>query len=235
YPFLFDSEASQEQIIHIWGRIAAHYRNEPVILGYDLLNEPIAHFFDTAHFNPRLEPLYRRITKAIRAVDKNHLLFLGGAQWDSNFRPFGPPFDQKLVYTFHKYWTAPTRDVIQDYLDFRDRYNVPVYCGETGENSDEWVEAFRKTLDENQVGWHFWPYKKMDNTAGIVTFDQPAGYSLVSAFADSSRAGFGEIRNNRPADREAVLKALQGFLENCRFAHCRPNSGYIRALGFREP
>ena len=41
------SDESQEQFIGIWKKIAAHYKDEPVILGYDLLNEPIAtHFVD---------------------------------------------------------------------------------------------------------------------------------------------------------------------------------------------
>jgi len=160
YPFLFDDEESKLQVITIWKNIATHYKNESIILGYDLLNEPIAHYFDSSHFNPLLEPLYKRIVNAIRQTDPNHLIFLGGAQWDSNFAPFGPPFDKKLVYTFHKYWTTPTQNVIQPYVDFANKYQVPIYCGETGENTDEWVMAFRKLLDSNNIGWHFWPYKK---------------------------------------------------------------------------
>ena len=88
---------------YIWQKLAADYANEPSVLGYDLLNEPIAHFFDTPHLNPKIEPLYRKIVTAIRRVDKNHIIFLGGAQWNTNFKVFGPPFDEKLVYTFHKY------------------------------------------------------------------------------------------------------------------------------------
>ena len=200
-------------------------------MGYDLLNEPIAHYFDKDHFNPLLEPLYKRIVKAIREVDTHHLVFLGGAQWDSNFKVFGAPFDSKAVYTFHKYWTATTKDVIQDYIDFRDKYNVPIYCGETGENEDEWILNFRKLLEENNIGWHFWPYKKMDNTKGIVTFKQPDTYNLVSAFADTTRNSFEEIRNMRPKNAGDVQKALEGFLSNCLFPNCTPNAGYINALG----
>src|SRR6266508_5788646 len=59
YPFLFESGESQELTINIWRKIAARYRNEPGMIGYDLLNEPIAHYFDTAALNPMLEPLYR--------------------------------------------------------------------------------------------------------------------------------------------------------------------------------
>jgi endoglucanase len=232
YPFLFESEQSRKQCAAIWKRIAARYKDETIIIGYDLLNEPIAHYFDKEKLNPLLEPLYKQITKAIREVDKNHILFLGGAQWDSNFQPFGAPFDNKLVYTFHKYWTPPTREVIKDYIDFSNKYNVPIYCGETGENDDAWVEAFRKTLDSNNIGWHFWPYKKINNTRGIVTFNKPVYYDSVIAYAGIPKKNFEDIRNHRPANMTEIKKALDGFIENCRFKHCIQNPGYIKALGF---
>jgi hypothetical protein len=109
---------------------------------------------------------------------------------------------------------------------------VPLYCGETGENDDSWVEAFRETLDENNIGWHYWPYKKMDNTKGIITFKIPQYYDQVIQFADTTRKSFEDIRNTRPKNTEEIEAALNGFLENCRFKNCMPNEGYIKALGF---
>src|SRR5665213_385565 len=188
YPFLFKSSSMRQLTADIWKRIAAHYKNETIVMGYDLLNEPIATYFNAAELNPYLEPVYKEIAKAIRTVDKNHILFIGGAQWDSNFKPFGPPFDNKLVYTFHKYWTEPVQKVIQDYIDFRDKNNVPIYCGETGENTDEWVKTFKDLLEKNNIGWHFWPYKKPDNTRGIVTFSAPAGYDKIIEYTEKPRA-----------------------------------------------
>lgn len=236
YPFLFKSPAMQQLTAAIWKKIASHYKNETAILGYDLLNEPIATYFNADEFNPYLEPVYKLITKAIRTVDKNHIIILGGAQWDSNFKCFGAPFDPKLVYQFHKYWTKTTgKEVIQEYIDFRDKYKVPIYCGETGENKDEWCEAFRKTLDENNIGWHYWPYKKMDNTAGIITFDKPARYDTIINYTEKPRADFAAIRKAAPQDRELIKKALYGFINNSRFVNCRPNKGYMEALGFKTP
>ncbi len=235
YPFLFKSKASQQLCINIWHRIAAHYANETTVMGYDLLNEPIATYFKADEFNQYLEPLYKDITKSIRTVDKNHIIILGGAQWDSNFKPFGAPFDSKLIYQFHKYWTDPTQKVIQDYIDFRDKYNVPIYCGETGENKDEWVKDFRITLEKNNIGWHYWPYKKLDNTAGIITFDAPVGYEKVIDYTEKPRATFDQIRKAAPEDREVLIRALWAFIKNSKFENCKPNKGYIEALGFKVP
>ena len=57
YPWLMVSAESQAQYCDIWRRIAEHYRNEPTVLGYDLLNEPIAPYFgdDVAMLNSKLK------------------------------------------------------------------------------------------------------------------------------------------------------------------------------------
>jgi endoglucanase len=230
YPFLFESPESQDLTIRIWEALALRYKDEPAILGYDLLNEPIAHFFDVEYFNPKLEPLYKRMVAAIRKVDPHHVIFLGGAQWNSNFKVFGPPFDPQLAYTFHKYWTAPDQSVIQDYLDYGNKYDVPLYMGESGENTDEWITTFRETLERNGVSWCFWPYKKLDATSSPVSIVRPADWDAIVAYTKAPRSTFEEIRKARPP-REKVAKALADFLENAKFKNCRVNAGYLKALG----
>ncbi len=233
YPFLFENEQSQVLTINIWKKIAGRYKNEPVIMGYDLLNEPIAHYFDASKLNPLLEPLYKKITAAIRTTDKNHLIFLGGAQWDGNFSVFGPPFDDKLVYTFHTYWTEVKQEVIQRFIDFRDKNNVPIYIGETGENKDEWIKGFRELLEKNNIGWHYWPYKKMDAKSCIVQFKQPAGYDSLIVYTQKPKTTFADIRKAAPANRQQIRQALDELLKNCRFENCTPNKGYIEGLGLK--
>ncbi len=232
YPFLFESSESQDLTASLWRKIANRYRNDPIVIGYDLLNEPIAPYFDTAALNQKLEPVYRKIVSAIREVDKNHLVYLGGAQWDSNFKIFGPPFDDKLVYTFHKYWVPVKVEAIQPYLDFRTKYNVPIWMGESGENTDEWIDSFRKLLETNDIGWCFWPYKKLDATSCIVSIKRPEDWDAIIAFADGPRTTFEEVRKHRPP-KEKVEKALSDYLERIKFANCRVNQGYLKALGLR--
>jgi aryl-phospho-beta-D-glucosidase BglC (GH1 family) len=232
YPFLFESSDSQDLTAKIWRKLALRYRNEPTVLGYDLLNEPIAHYFDTASLNPKLEPLYRKIVTEIRKVDRNHIIFLGGAQWDGNFKVFGPPFDDKLAYTFHKYWMEVNQKAIQEYLDFRDKYSVPIWMGESGENTDEWIASFRTLLETHNIGWCFWPYKKLDATSSIVSINLPAEWDAIVAFAEGPRRTFEEIRKNRPPKMK-VQKALSEYLERMKFANCRVNNGYLKALGLQ--
>ena len=232
YPYLFESAESQELTVNIWQKIAMRYRNEPTVIGYDLLNEPIAHYFDAATLNPKLEPLYRKIVTGIRKVDTNHLIFLGGAQWSNNFKVFGPPFDDKLVYTFHKYWMEVNQGAIQEYLDFRDKHNVPVWMGESGENTDEWIAAYRTLLEGNNIGWCFWPYKKLDATSCVASINKPVDWDAIVVFADGPRTTFEEVRKHRPPKVKSQ-KALTEYLEQIKFANCRVNQGYLKALGLK--
>lgn len=233
YPFLFESPEAQELTAKIWGKLALKYANENIVIGYDLLNEPIPHFFDKEHFNPLLEPLYKKLVSEVRKYDRNHICFLGGAQWDSNFEVFGKPFDDKLVYTFHKYWTEPTVDVIKDYISFSEKNNVPIWMGESGENTFEWINSFRKVLEDNNIGWCFWPYKKLDAKSCIMSVSKPEGYDEVIKFAQSDRSSYEKVRTNRPSIQKTKV-TLQRYLENIRFSQCKINQEYLHALGLTE-
>lgn len=234
YPFLFESEKSQQLAALLWQRIAERYRDNTTIIGYDLLNEPIAPYFDTLKLNPLLVPLYKRLTAAIREVDRNHIIIVGGAQWDTNFKIFGMPFDSNLVYTFHKYWSDTTESVIQEYLDFRDMHNVPLWLGESGENNGRWIDSFRRMLERDSIGWCFWPYKKLSSGSCVVSIKTAKGYDEIIRFANSDRTSFDEIRKNRHEMSEAI-KALEDFLDDCKLQNCDVNAEYIKALGLEFP
>lgn len=234
YPWLFESSESQKLFCSIWKRIAEHYAGEPTVLGYDLLNEPIAHFFDNKdELNNYLEPLYMKATKAIREVDKNHIVIWGGSQWNTNFSVFhNPKFDDKMMYECHTYWTDTTQASIQHFLDFREKTNLPMYMGETGENTDEWIEGFRRLLERNRMGWHFWPYKKMLKSSCMVSIKEPKNWDLVVEYTKKDRSSFAKIRENRP-DQNKVRNALNELLDNCKLVECSKNDGYIKALGMQ--
>jgi len=162
-------------------------------------------------------------------------LFLGGAQWDSNFAVFGKPFDTNVAYTFHKYWTAPDESVIRPYIDFREQYDVPIWMGESGENSDEWISQFVKTLEINNVGWAFWPYKKMEKSSAVVSIVPPADWQKIVEFAKLPRgtAQVEERLKKRP-EQETINRAFDELLGNIRLEKCRVNAGYLKALGMKS-
>lgn len=234
YPWLFESETSKQLFSEIWKKIADRYKNEPTVLGYDLLNEPIATYFtNKEEINKLLVPVYKRGIEAIRSVDPNHIILLGGAQWNSNFSMFDEKaIDSNMLYTCHRYWCDTLQSNLQDFIDFRNKVNLPLYMGETGENTDEWVGGFRRLMERNNMGWHFWPYKKMEKTSCMVHIKKPANWDLIVEYTQKPRNNFNEIRAARP-DQELVKKAMLELLENIKFAHCIKNQGYIKALGMK--
>lgn len=239
YPWLFVDEGMKQQVTDIWRELARRYANDSTIIGYNLLNEPIAHYFEKDSLKPYLEPLYKRITKAIREVDQNHIVFLGGAVWETDFSVFSAPFDDKLAYTFHKYWMPPEQSEIQEFVDFREKHNVPILMGESGENEDDWVRQFRELLDANDIHWTFWPYKKMDNTRGPMNFEKPLGYDNFVKYAESDRSAFASIRSLKDSidgiKPVEIVALLNQYVENSKFENCNPNEGYCEALGFDIP
>ncbi len=235
YPWLLECETSQALYADIWQRIADHYKNEPVILGYDLLNEPIAPYFgdDVAVLNSKLKALYRRGFDAIREVDKHHIVILGGAQWNSNFEPLEDcNFDEQVMYSCHRYGGDPTPEAIASFIAFRDKVNRPMYMGEIGHNTYEWMTEFSETMRANNIGYTYWPYKKMGSSSWV-GFDAPEGWQNVVAFAEGNRQSYKDIREAREAagGSEALQAALEDFVESVRFENCTIDREYIRALG----
>lgn len=234
YPFLFKSKSSQDLFVKIWMDIVDRYKDEPIILGYDLMNEPIAHYYENELdvLNKELLNIYKRTVKEIRAIDQEHLIFLNGSVWSSNFEVFEELLGENIVYEFHKYWVDVNYDAIGQYVEFRDKHKVPIYVGETGENTDEWVNDFRVLLEEYEINWCFWPYKKMNNTRGIMNFEEPLEYELIKTYAKSDRSSYKNMRENRP-DIALVQKALNDYLENCKYEHNFENEGYTTSLGLK--
>ncbi|MFA6469910.1 MAG: cellulase family glycosylhydrolase [Bacteroidota bacterium] len=230
YPFLFESSTAQQLTVDLWKEIARRYAKETIVIGYDFLNEPIATYFPAPQFNHLLEPLYKKIVAAVREVDTNHIVFLGGAQWNTNFTIFNPPFDSKSIYTYHKYWCDTTQEMVQEYVDFMKKYSVPIWMGESGENKDQWIDSWRRLNERNNFGWCFWPYKKMDASSNMVSVKRTSEWDSIITFVNKPRTTYKEIRDARPATM-VVKKAFADYLENCQFKYCTVNAGYMKALG----
>ena len=234
YPWLFRESSSQDLMVDIWRRIAKHCRKESCILGYDFMNEPVAHYFeDKEELYASCVTLYRRLCSEVRNVDPHHILIIGGVNWNGKFSPFeGVDFGDNVMFQCHIYKCPPVVGSIRHFLRFRDTSGKPMYMGETGENTDEWVGNFRKVMDDNDMGWTFWTYKKLDNTKGFVSIPRPEGWDRICSFLEADRSTYTAIRKAREeaGDARAVLEQ---YLTNCLLSNCIRNDSYILALGLK--
>lgn len=232
YPLTFYAPRHRRLTIALWREIAARYRDEPTVLGYDLLNEPISPYSDLKYLNPRLESFYREIVTAIRGVNPNHVVMLAGAQWSTNFAVFSRPFDANAVYTYHKFWSPPTRASIQEYLNFRNRWNVPLLIGETGELTDEWNDGFRRLHEQFGIGWCFWTYKNLDSSSTVVSIPRPADWHMIVQAGSGALSATDPVA---PAVRERARAVLKAYLEGTKLRNARINTGYLASLGLAAP
>ena len=168
-PSLWDSEANQKKTIALWRKLAERYVDEPWIGAYDLINEPNWGFDDLAgdkngtkeKRNIPLKKLMVDITAAIREVDKKHIVIIEGNGWGNNYNGILPPWDDNMVLSFHKYWAYNDQASAENMIKMRDQYNIPVWLGETGENSNVWFTEAIRLFERNNIGWAWWPLKKL--------------------------------------------------------------------------
>lgn len=99
YAALWDHKDFQDRVVWLWKELAHHYKDNPWVAGYNVLNEPC----DEQHH--RLISLYDRLHKAIREIDSKHIIFLDGNTFASDFSGFGDAYKNwpNTAYSIHDY------------------------------------------------------------------------------------------------------------------------------------
>ena len=178
-PSLWESDLNKNKTIALWKKIAERYKDEEWIGGYDLLNEVN---WEMENDNEELLNLYKDITNQIRTVDSDHIIFIEGNGFANDFNGLTPPWDNNMVYSFHKYWSENTTESIQWVLDIREENNVPLWMGEAGENSNVWFTDAIELFETNDIGWSWWPMKRIETIVGPYSIDFTDGYKKILSY-----------------------------------------------------
>ena len=224
-PALFEDPRYREQTIELWRSLAERYRDEPVVAGYDLLNEPLP---DNCQYTyaAELVALYRELTRAIREIDENHLIIYEGSHWATNWSMFTEVWDPNSMLQFHRYWSPPDRPGIQKFLDTRDRLGLPIYMGEGGENNPDWLQTGFQLYEDCGISWNFWPWKKLGTRTSPCSVVPPDGWDDIVSYA----AGKGP----RPAT-DTAWRTLQSLLERSGIARCEWRQDVMSAVTRHVP
>lgn len=110
---LWEHKQFQDRLTALWEEFAHRYANCKTVAGYDLMNEPSTgnpsgehafDFYENYKANWKIiNTFYRRLTEAIRKIDKKHIIFLEGDYYSRLFSGLDAPFDDNLVYSSHNY------------------------------------------------------------------------------------------------------------------------------------
>jgi len=230
-PSLWESDANKAKTIALWKKLAERYAGESWIGGYDLLNETNWGFTDQKgdlhgtgeKQNVPLKQLLTDITTAIRTVDKRHLIFIEGNGWANNYNGMFPLWDNNIAISFHKYWNFNDQNSIKNFINMREKNNVPLWMGESGENSNVWIKDAITLFESNQIGWAFWPFKKIGLNNPLEITTNP-GYTKLNDFW----RGKGE----KPSVDDA-FKALMQLTEQVKAENTIWHKDYMDAM-FRQ-
>ncbi|KAF4448681.1 hypothetical protein F53441_7935 [Fusarium austroafricanum] len=145
----WDFKDHQDRAIKLWLALAAHYKGNPVIAGYNLLNEPADESKTPAgHYGDRLIKWYERCEKEVRAVDPEHMIFIDGNTYAMDFRAFPEKPLPNAVYACHDYsflgfplgeqyegteeQNTKLRQSFERKVQFMREKQVPIWNGEFG-------------------------------------------------------------------------------------------------------
>lgn len=227
---VWKSEADLQRTVDLWKALAARYRDRSIIAGYDLINEP------EPPKGQDLVGLYRRIIKAVRAVDPHHLVFLGGSALSTDFSFYEGPIDDNQAYVFHTY------DFLSHHIDgshlaklakLAEEHDIPLWNGEFGAHTDRWTAAQIALFEDprNHVnGWIYWPWKRVsENGWARERFRHLMEIESTEAW-DTVRKHLGSFLGLKKTPEELALKALGDFIEASKAENLIADEKMVAAL-----
>ncbi|KAA1245824.1 cellulase family glycosylhydrolase [Aquimarina sp. RZ0] len=213
----------QDVTNRLWQKISQRYSNEPTIAFYDLINEPNS----VPGGGQVIHSLLQRLLTTIRNQGDTHMIMIEGNGYGNNYdylEPFTFSPNKDLIYNAHRYnWGMPlSEDWIPDsnpnqinkminLINFRNNHQVPVWIGETGENPNWWLRQNIVWLEEQEIGWCHWTYKRHD----------------VGQNAALMRIGGPYLTDG--------ASAMSEVLESIKFENCIPNINTITAVTQDNP
>ena len=220
-PSLWESEQNKSKTVALWRKIAERYKDNEWIGGYDLLNETN---WDLPE-GKDLKDLFVRITNAIREVDDKHIIIIEGNDYANNFTGLLPPWDDNMAYSFHKYWNSTNEDDLNWILPIREQYDVPLWMGESGENSNTWYTDAVSLFENNNVGWAWWAMKKIGSVNSPYRIVVNDGYQKI--------LNYWKDEGDKPTEQEAY-DAMMKLADNALSENCLYRKGISDAL-LRQP
>tara|TARA_R110000868_G_scaffold259361_2_gene517147 strand:+ start:5646 stop:6959 length:1314 start_codon:yes stop_codon:yes gene_type:complete len=174
----FNDSRNPIALSRIWDRISERYKDENTIAMYDLINEP--HRLNDSDMGI-LRNAFNVMIQNIRANNDNTLIIIQGGEFGNQYKTNGGsnslfPSDftdnSNLVYNIHRYrlpnnktesnpWNQQNHVAyFADAIAFQNQYNVPMFVGETGLDTDYARLAGNfDTMEELKFGYTLWSLK----------------------------------------------------------------------------
>lgn len=240
YAAFWDYKDHQDRTIWLWEQIAARYKDNPWIAGYNPINEPC----DPKH--TRLPQFYNRLEESIRKVDQKHILFLDGNTFAMEWKGFDRVLPN-CAYSIHDYsrmgfplgdrfkGTPKQIDQLERQFtrktEFQTKNGAVIWNGEFGpvyadpgtepdatEINQERYNLLATQLniyDKYKVHWTIWLYKDMGFQGMIYTSPDSLWNRTVHSFVEKKRNLQLDAWGKYPSkELEAILTPLVKWVDS---------------------
>lgn len=199
----YNAEYPEEKWLEEWRAIVRRYKKQRWVVGADLRNE-LRSGAQWGGPDPRLDwhAAAERGGNAVLGENPNLLVIVESPQYSTDFSGFAQlpvilKIANRVVYSPHAY--APPGQAFQNYEELKQVYDaragyllhsepgVPLWVGEFGScqkldcgDNSQWLRWLVRYLEENDLGWSYWPLNGAQSSGRSRTYDAVETYGLLS-------------------------------------------------------
>ena len=215
---LYYNQSNKDKTLNLWKKIAEHFKGNPAVAAYDILNEPGIKAAATysLHWD-----FYNEIYKAIRSKDSNHIIIMESC-WDADNLPRPSQYGwTNVAYEYHYYpWSAQnSSDAQKSYFSGKvsdianHNYGVPTFVGEFTcfEQAEGWKAAMSTF---NGQGWHWttWSYKVTGNSSWGIYNHNPEKVDIYNDSADTIKNKWSAVGTSNGWKNDKIYNLVKPYL-----------------------
>ena len=215
---LYYNQSNKDKTLNLWKKIAEHFKGNPAVAAYDILNEPGIKAAATysLHWD-----FYNEIYNAIRSKDSNHIIIMESC-WDADNLPKPSQYGwTNVAYEYHYYpWNAQnSSDAQKSYFSSKvsdianHNYGVPTFVGEfTCFEQEEGWKAAMSTF--NGQGWHWttWSYKVTGNSSWGIYNHNPEKVDIYNDSADTIKNKWSSVGTANGWKNDKIYNLVKPYL-----------------------
>ena len=215
---LYYNQSNKDKTLNFWKKIAEHFKGNPAVAAYDILNEPGIKAAATysLHWD-----FYNEIYNTIRSKDSNHIIIMESC-WDADNLPRPSQYGwTNVAYEYHYYpWSAQnSSDAQKSYFSSKvsdianHNYGVPTFVGEFTcfEQSEGWKAAMSTF---NSQGWHWttWSYKVTGNSSWGIYNHNPEKVDIYNDSADTIKNKWSAVGTANGWKNDKIYNLVKPYL-----------------------
>ena len=215
---LYYNQSNKDKTLNLWKKIAEHFKGNPAVAAYDILNEPGLKAAATysLHWD-----FYNEIYNTIRSKDSNHIIIMESC-WDADNLPRPSQYGwTNVAYEYHYYpWSAQnSSDAQKSYFSSKvsdianHNYGVPTFVGEFTcfEQSEGWKAAMSTF---NSQGWHWttWSYKVTGNSSWGIYNHNPEKVDIYNDSADTIKNKWSAVGTANGWKNDKIYNLVKPYL-----------------------